>query len=276
MTSDRRMFSSFSPESDPSVSDSPLPYLLQTPNMDGSYHSDKHFIEEHEGSDKHFSAEHEGSQTQRIGPTEAAPPGSIRKQKRSPAAVARGSHRPRAVLTAEQAMQIYLCRPGAASADAELLSVSSPKVALRFGISPKSVRDIWNRRRCLRFFSIEFPVKQEMYLLLHLLLLISNLFVGLLTLLPPRTLPALICGILVCSWVDETQSLWAPGELPSWLQVRRPVHINMHVAKGLECDRRQRRMYMSSIMGMRWARFKFSSHFVLFCALRISHVISDR
>ena len=71
-------------------------------------------------------------------------PSSSRKR---PAPHARGAHRPRAVLTATQAMQIYLYRPGACEPlpDA-VLRGDSRMVGVRFGVSPKTVRDIWARR----------------------------------------------------------------------------------------------------------------------------------
>jgi hypothetical protein len=59
-----------------------------------------------------------------------------------------GNCRPRALLTEEQAIQIYKFRPGSTN-DAEIdrsLVGKSGDVAKKFGISPKAVRDIWNRR----------------------------------------------------------------------------------------------------------------------------------
>jgi hypothetical protein len=82
------------------------------------------------------------------GPHPAAPP--TRPRPRLPAA--RGPHRPRAVLTVRQALQIYLYRPGAAAAafaavPEPALRGDSPAVAARYGVSPKTVRDLWARRR---------------------------------------------------------------------------------------------------------------------------------
>jgi hypothetical protein len=71
-------------------------------------------------------------------------PGRPRKR---PTIAAKGPHRPRAVLQARQAMQIYLYRPRAHVAVPEpILRGDSLAVGKRFGISPKAVRDIWTRR----------------------------------------------------------------------------------------------------------------------------------
>jgi hypothetical protein len=57
--------------------------------------------------------------------------------------------RPRAVLTAEQAVEIYRRRPQIVPSVLMHDQISSGRtlhVAMHFGVSPKTVRDIWNRR----------------------------------------------------------------------------------------------------------------------------------
>ena len=47
------------------------------------------------------------------------------------------------VLTKEKALQIYECRPSIAKDNKK---GQSQPVSLRFDVSPKTVRDIWNRK----------------------------------------------------------------------------------------------------------------------------------
>ena len=52
--------------------------------------------------------------------------------------------RPRALLTEADAVQIYLCRPARASHSQSSKIVA--QLVLNFSVSPKAIRDIWNRR----------------------------------------------------------------------------------------------------------------------------------
>lgn len=52
--------------------------------------------------------------------------------------------RPRALLTEADAIQIYLCRP--AKSSRSYSGKAATQLAEQFNVSPKAIRDIWNRR----------------------------------------------------------------------------------------------------------------------------------
>ena len=58
-----------------------------------------------------------------------------------------GKHRVRIVLTACQAVEIYNQKPKSAEqCDLPRFSGLSVVIAEKYGVSPKTIRDIWNRR----------------------------------------------------------------------------------------------------------------------------------